>query len=151
MKKFSFLLFLIALVSVTCYAGKRDMKKDKTPKHSKNKKAELQETRWRLTEIDGKPVAQGDNRNEPFIMFAKKGRLEGNTGCNGLGGTYDLGRFDAIEIDAVSTKMACPDMAGEAYMNNALTYANRYMINGQYLLLYSDNLLLALFEAEYPE
>jgi len=151
MKKLSILLFLIALVSVTCYAGKKDMKKDQSPKHNTKGKAELEGTHWRLTEIDGKPVPRGDNRNEPFIMFAKKGRLEGNTGCNGLGGTYDLGRFDAIKIEAVSTKMACPDMSGEAYMNNALAYANRYMINGQYLLLYNDNLLLALFEAESPE
>ncbi|RYE21440.1 MAG: META domain-containing protein [Sphingobacteriales bacterium] len=153
MKKFGFLLFLIALVSisVSCYAGKRDMRKEKAPKHNTKKKAELEATHWSLTEIDGKPVASGDERIMPFIMFGKKGRLEGNTGCNSLGGTYDLGRFDAIKIEAVSTKMACPDMTGEAYMNNALSYANRYMINGRHLLLYNDNLLLALFEAKDAE
>ena len=151
MKKFSFLLLLIALVSVSCYAGKRDMKKDKAPKRTTKKKAELEGTHWRLIEIDGKLVAAANNRTEAFIVFAKKGRLEGNTGCNSLGGTYDLGRFEAVKIEAVSTKMACEDMAAEAYMNNALAYANRYMINGQHLLLYNDNLLLALFEAKPAE
>ena len=152
MKKISFLLLLIAMISVTCYAGKRDMKKDKPAKHNNKSKgkAELIDTHWRLSELNGKPVTTGNT--EAYIMFAKKGsRIEGNTGCNSLGGTYNTGRFEALKIEAVSTKMACPDMTSESQMNTALSYANRYMINGQYLLLYNDNLLLALFEAQYPE
>lgn len=82
-------------------------------------------------------------------MYSKGSRLMGHTGCNSIAGKYEKGRHDDIKYEAITTKMACMGANHEGYLLEALSGANLYMLNGQNLLLYRDNLLLAIFEAKF--
>lgn len=110
--------------------------------------ASLEKTYWKLADVNGNALSTSSNGREAYIMLiSKKSRVEGNTGCNSLAGKYEMGRHGYIKFTVAGTKMACGNMETENYMQNALSNANRYVINGQNLLLYNDNLLLAIFEA----
>ncbi len=132
------LLFSVFLMACACTAF---AKKGGGP-------ATLENTYWKLAEVSGKPITTPTDAREAFLtLISKKSRVQGNTGCNSLAGKYEMGRHGFIKFTVASTKMACADMSTENYMQSALSGANRYVINGQNLLLYNDNLLLAIFEA----
>lgn len=111
----------------------------------------LQDVKWVLLDIAGKPLNTGSENTPYLIMYSKGSKLEGSTGCNSIGGSYKKGRHDDISFQGITTKMACSDMKAEKLMQDALNRTNLYMLNGQNLLLYNDNLLLAIFEARFEE
>jgi len=49
-------------------------------------------------------------KGEPFLKFADDGTYSGSDGCNGLGGTYEVGEDELILKPGFSTLMACPDI-----------------------------------------
>ena len=126
-----------------CFCAKKKKKK-KTPTT-----AELDGTYWALYEMDGKPVKTPANEREAYIkLIDKKSKLEGYTGCNIITGNFDLGR-EYLTFDAATTERACKDMTVENYVMAALNNANRYEINGLYLLLFKGTYLLGIFEARF--
>lgn len=147
-------LTLILGLSLSCLhadAGHKDKtKKQKatTAKQAKNKKPALDETYWRLSELNGKMVAQSGG-NEAYI-FLHKGKLTGNTGCNDISGKYEDSRRDnSLTFEPAVTEMACMGrMETETYMLNTLKGATRYRLNDNHLMIYNNALLLAIFEAK---
>lgn len=141
----SILLLLAIVVAIGTPATAQQKRKVK-----QRTKAELLGTYWRLFEIDGKKVETPADAREVYIKLAdsKKSELEGYAGCNLITGTYKLGK-ETISFEAAATMRACDDMTTENYIFNALNNANRYDINGLYLLVYKGTYLLAVFEAKY--
>ncbi|MCD6064332.1 MAG: hypothetical protein K0R82_2243 [Flavipsychrobacter sp.] len=136
------LLFLSLALPFSLYADIKGKKKATTAK----KKATIMNTYWRLAEMNGKPVPEVAQNSTPYIYLQdKKSQLLGHTGCNTIGGEFAIGKYNYIGFEPVYTEMACPDVT-ESYILNALKGANRYNINEENLLLYNDNLLLAVFE-----
>lgn len=74
-------------------------------------------------------------------------KVNGNGGCNSYFGTLmtdaSTGTFNASQLG--STKMACENMAVESNFMSMMQKANRYVVNGNTLELYQDNLLLLKF------
>lgn len=128
--------------------------KDFTPKKLSEKEKlapPLEGVKWALLDINGKPLTDNTGTTPYIIMFSKGSKLEGHTGCNIIAGSYKAGRHDDLTFQPVTTKMACSDMKTESMMNEALGRSNIYMLNGQNLLLYHDNMLMAIFEARFEE
>lgn len=74
-------------------------------------------------------------------------KISGNAGCNNYFGTAKLepssGNFSAGQMG--STKMACENMSVEKNFMDMMSKANKYVVNGNVLELYQDNLLLLKF------
>jgi putative lipoprotein len=146
-------LTLILALSLGClhadadHKDKKKKEKTTTTKKAKPKKAALDETYWRLSELNGKMVSQ--TGNEAYI-FMEDGKLTGNTGCNDITGKYNDSRRDnSLKFEPTVTEMACIDkMETEALLLYALKGATRYRLNGDHLMIYNDALLLAIFEAK---
>ncbi len=126
----------------------KEAEKAAAPKKWSEKQKEnppLKEVKWVLTDETGKSMGDA-----AYIQLQPKGdKLAGNTSCNNIAGSFKEGKDNVIKFTAITTKMACSDMKTENRMLSALNGANRYDMNGQNLLLYRDNLLLAIFEAKF--
>ena len=111
--------------------------------------APLQDTRWVLLELDGTPIVVEANAEAPYLeLSSTKASAYGFGGCNRFFGSYQVGgaslRFGAMG----ATRMACPEgMDQEQAFLRALEATTRYEVYGSKLLLFSDDALLARFEA----
>lgn len=110
----------------------------------------LEDSYWRLTEIDGQPVRPVPGGREPhLVLFA--GRVNANSGCNKLLAPYTLPAAGVLRLGTLaSTRMACPEgYAGqEAAYTAALQAATRYQVDGKRLTLGDDDTAARLrFEA----
>ncbi|PKN40343.1 MAG: hypothetical protein CVU60_16025 [Deltaproteobacteria bacterium HGW-Deltaproteobacteria-18] len=106
------------------------------------------DTRWRLVELFGKPVAE--NTRFPFILLdAQAGRISGFGGCNSISGSYELKAGKRIRFtNMASTMMACPDMDTEQEFFNVLAMTDNFACNGKTLFLHKARMApLARFEA----
>ena len=83
------------------------------------------EGKWRITELDGKDVKQ--TADEPrTVTFDKNGKYFCETGCNNLSGDFTT-NYTAISFgDAMSTRMACPDMSTEEALSRLLPTVTSY-------------------------
>ncbi|WP_326984136.1 META domain-containing protein [Chryseobacterium sp. MYb264] len=74
-------------------------------------------------------------------------KINGNAGCNNYFGTAKVdpssGNFSAGALG--STKMACDNMSVEKNFMDMVGKANKYVVSGNTLELYKDNLLLLKF------
>lgn len=98
----------------------------------------LTEKYWKLTEINGKPVkADSTFMKEPHVIFkTAENQVNGNGGCNGFGGQYELKSPNRIKVgNLVSTQMACPALEIENQFTKALESADNYFVNGDTLVL----------------
>ncbi|MFT3826345.1 MAG: META domain-containing protein [Chitinophagaceae bacterium] len=140
------LVMAFAVVTLSCKSKQKSMTDGKA-------NADLQETYWKLVEINGKkPGPTPAGKREMHIKFRKEqNRLEGFGGCNGLGATYELKEGNRIHISAViSTQIACSDLEIENALKQALETADNYSINGLNLSLNKARMApLARFEAVY--
>ena len=97
--------------------------------------------RWRLVELEGQPSIAGGGAREAHIVFSRSddvNRVGGATGCNSMGGTYEVDGDRIRFVDLFSTKMACVEedrMRQEARFLGALQLADRYAISGDTLTL----------------
>ncbi|MDV7697646.1 META domain-containing protein [Chryseobacterium soli] len=93
---------------------------------------------WKLTELNGQPIALKSPKNNPhFKLNMTDMRYEGNAGCNGLGGTFEI-KPDIMRIkfnQGISTMMACEDLDIENQFTKALLTADNYSVNGNTLTL----------------
>jgi uncharacterized lipoprotein YbaY/heat shock protein HslJ len=113
--------------------------------------ADLQDTYWKLLELDGNPVESPKGSREIHLILATAdSRAHGFAGCNNFFGTYQL-EEDALSFSPLgSTMMACPEgMDIEQSLLQALGAATRAEISGQIMRLYADDRLLARFESVY--
>lgn len=94
--------------------------------------------KWKLTELNGQPIALKNPKNNPYFKLEMKGmRYEGNAGCNGLGGTFEI-KQDVMRIkfnQGMSTMMACEDLDIENQFTRAILAADNYSVNGNTLTL----------------
>lgn len=94
--------------------------------------------KWKLTELNGKPIELKNPKNNPYFKLNMKGmRYEGHAGCNGLGGTFEI-KQDVMRIkfnQGMSTMMACEDLDIENQFTKAILAADNYSVNGNTLTL----------------
>ncbi len=93
----------------------------------------LTNTYWKLVELNGKPVGEAEDgkRKEMFILLATKdNRVSGNAGCNGFGGTFNLGpgAFRLSFSQMMRTQMACDVLDLENSYLSVLEQADSYYI-----------------------
>ena len=113
--------------------------------------AELQNTYWKLLELDGQPVVTPEGMREANLVLTGDGsKAHGHAGCNNFFGTFLLAD-DTLSFSALgSTMMACPEgMDTEQAFLEVLGETTRYEISGQFLTLFADDRPLARLEAVY--
>jgi heat shock protein HslJ len=92
-----------------------------------------------LEDLGGKGVV---DRTQSTISFAEGGKVSGRGGCNRYFGTVEISG-DKLKFGAMgSTKMACPEalMDQEDRFLAALQKAERYAMQGAYLLIYVNGM-----------
>lgn len=144
MKLLHYAILILCVFTISCKTSKKG---SYAPKGD----SRLMDTYWRLSEMNGKPVINPADAPEVHIRLTeKKRRITGFAGCNRITGTFELGKQGVIAFKAGSTMMYCEGrMDIENHLMQTLTNANRHVINDRHLLLYNDNRLLAVFEAQY--
>jgi heat shock protein HslJ len=85
---------------------------------------------------------------EAILNFDADGTLTGNTGCNQLGGDYQVEGDQITFGQIVSTLIGCPDleMAQEDSMHQVLTGTASFKIEGNTLTITNNNMVL-VFES----
>lgn len=110
----------------------------------------LENTHWRLVEVNGEPVVTPANGRDVYMVLSREGdiqKLQGHAGCNGLGGDYKL-EGNKISFQVITTRMYCESqMKTENQFTQMLSATDRYAIRGTRLELYSGSELLGKFEA----
>ncbi len=112
--------------------------------------AELVNTYWKLSELNGKPAKLEVGKKEVHMVFMnEENRVHGFSGCNRFSGTYEEkdGRLHFGQMAA--TMMACMEgMEQEQLFLKALGKTTRYTVNGDNLALYSgDEKMVLRFRA----
>ena len=106
---------------------------------------------WRLTELQGKPVAPPEaDKQVPSLAFdAATGQVSGFAGCNRLTGKPTFAPGNRIRFGNLAvTRMACPDMTMEDEFLKVLEAADSYFQEGSALVLHRARMApLARFEA----
>lgn len=122
----------------------------------KQERERITEKYWKLTEINGQPIAgKGEMQREPFIILKEQdNRLSGSGGCNTLIGTYELDEAtNRISFSHVgATMMACPDMEVETQLLKILEMTDNFSLSadGTQLSLNRARMApLARFEVVY--
>lgn len=109
----------------------------------------LKDTYWKLVELRGQPVVKGPR--DSYMVLKDGGQVQGNGGCNGMGGTYTLKAPDRLSFGPmVSTQMACVDgMETETGFHAVLQQVDSYVIgdDGRLQLLKARMAPLAVLEA----
>jgi copper homeostasis protein (lipoprotein) len=98
--------------------------------------AALQDTEWTLVAVGGQPVAGDTSRRPGFRLSADGRKVQGQAGCNRMGGTYELQGQSLKFGPLITTKMACPAMQTEQAFLKALDATTRYEIVGSNLTLF---------------
>ncbi|HEY3403453.1 MAG TPA: META domain-containing protein [Ohtaekwangia sp.] len=114
--------------------------------------ANLENTYWKLSEMNGMPVVTpADAKEVHFILTSENGesRIKGFAGCNALGGNF-VRNGNKINFVTVTTRMMCAErMDVENYLIGVLTNTDSYKISGETLELYQGNTFLAKFDSVY--
>jgi heat shock protein HslJ len=145
----SLFLFFLALVGCSFYACNSQKAAAANPGN-----AEITETYWRLTELNGKPVGPTPaNKKEVHIKLRKNGNLEAFAGCNGIGGHFELKEGGQISFSNImGTMMACNELEAENKLLEALRITDNYIHHGKNLMLNKGKKApLARFEADYSK
>ena len=114
--------------------------------------ADLVNTYWKLTELNGKPATLGAGKKElHLVLELEKNTVRGFSGCNRFSGTYQKNTNKLKFGPMAATMMACMEgMEQEQAFLKALGRTERYAIKGNSLSLYSDDeKLIPRFEAVY--
>jgi heat shock protein HslJ len=112
--------------------------------------AQLENTYWKLVDLNGKPVAAAARRREPYLRLNPEGKtLQGSGGCNAMRGAYQLDGSKLRLTQIATTRMACPDpyMNQESAFLKALEATDSFKISGDTLELHGGGKSIARFEA----
>lgn len=135
-------MLIAACASNTTQTGQAETTSDSTAI------ATFESTRWQVVSLPGAPVPDSTQENVLFVQFETgTGRVSGFAGCNNFSGTYTLQSQELSIRKLISTKKACPGLAAEQALLNALESANRYQILVEALELYRTDSLVATFTA----
>ncbi len=111
---------------------------------------DIENTKWRLVELNGEPSLPSDGRNQAGISFVSRDHtIAANTGVNGMGGEYAI-NGDALTIKpGMMTMMAGPPpmMRQEQVFIAALSSVTGYRLNGETLELLDNSHVLMRFVA----
>lgn len=112
--------------------------------------SEFQNTYWKLTALNGKPVFVGERQREPSLVLDSENlRVAGYGGCNRLMGSYEVKGNGVHFGQLAGTMMACPDgMDTEKEFLDTLPQVTRWRIVGEHLEFYdTSGKVLGRFEA----
>lgn len=115
--------------------------------------AALLNTRWRLVEIDGRPLTLADGQREPYLQLSGEGnRVRGFGGCNVLSGRFEQGS-DGFQFKGLAlTRRACAGAAGvqeSDYLASLQATARRQIVGDALQLRDAQGRLRLRFEALY--
>jgi heat shock protein HslJ len=99
-----------------------------------NTEASLTGKRWKLVELNGKPV----EKTEAFLILDKdKNTVSGNLGCNTFTGSYDLQTGNRIKFSQIAStlKMCLNNMEIEDGLKRVFEMADNYNVNEKNLVL----------------
>ena len=108
-----------------------------------------EEVIWKLVELNGDVNAAFDEENTFTLKFlSEEGKIGGVGACNRFFGTYSIEEDDDIELKIVgSTLMAGPNVEFERPYFDALESVDEYKIVKGQFHLFSDDKLVAKFNA----
>jgi putative lipoprotein len=120
---------------------------------SVNPLAELNNTYWKLTELNGNPVVMGEKqKKEAYLQLVSEGaKVRGFSGCNNFNGIYVV-KGNLLEFGRIAqTKMMCMGgMETEQAMMTVLSATAYYSISEERLtLLNTEKKPVAKFQATY--
>jgi heat shock protein HslJ len=134
MKKIIYVFASLFLLLQACNGSKK-----MATGEPKQMETSLTDTYWKLTELNGKPVGEaGEERREVYLVLRKKdNRAQGNAGCNGYGGTYELNTngFNIKFSQVMHTMMACPGLDLENEYLKVIEVADSYYVKDGVLQL----------------
>ena len=122
------------------------------PNASPAPQASLTNTYWKLTQLDGAPVAMAPQQErEVRITLTADGKVTGFTGCNRVMGGYTLAGTALRFTQLAGTRMACPPplMQLESAVLANLNSVTGYQLDGEKLILLKDGAPVARFESVY--
>ena len=110
--------------------------------------AALENTYWKLIELNGRPVQTFPGEREAHILLFS-GHASGSSGCNKLMGRYTVSAGTLRIGPLASTRMACPPamMEQETTLTATFDRPSSYRITGETLTLFDGDTVLARFEA----
>lgn len=94
----------------------------------------IEDVRWQLIELNGKPIESGEYQTQPFILMqSETSRINGNASCNTFNGGYTIKSNQRIDVDEnlAMTRMACPDMNQEQAFIDMLTTVETYAVDAE--------------------
>lgn len=95
----------------------------------------LESSVWRLVEWPGQAIPRPPDGVQPTLEFAAGGTASGELPCNGFRASYTL-EGEALRFGPLrSTKRACPALAAEQELAQALAQVDRYERDRGRLLL----------------
>lgn len=106
--------------------------------HNTSSHASLENSYWKLVELNGKPVAAFDHQQEAHIILrgGNPAALSGSGGCNRLLGSYTLSGTTIDFSNTAMTMMACAEgMDTEQAFVRTLEGKKSWVINGDTLIL----------------
>lgn len=111
-------------------------------------KYSLAETKWKLVELNGKPVEATTGRDYFMNFDSKSGTFKAFVGCNNISGKYFMKSSNKVGFtNIISTRMACENMDVERNFFNNLQKTDNYMIEGEMLHLHIGKKAVAKFKA----
>ncbi len=113
------------------------------------KSASLEDTFWRLVELDGRPALPSNGPRDAGITFvSRQGIIGANTGINSMGGEYTLDGKHLAITPGMMTMMAGPEplMQQEQAFVAALGRITSYRINDRSLELLAGEDVVMKFE-----
>ena len=113
----------------------------------KNQKP-LEGTEWQLVQLGGESIQPVEGKYT-IQFFAEENRFAGVGECNHLTATYSTNeKRDLVLENAGMTRMMCPNQEAEDRFVEMLNKVTRYDMDGQMLMLFADDDLLAVFQAK---
>jgi heat shock protein HslJ/uncharacterized lipoprotein YbaY len=111
----------------------------------------LEETHWKLIEVNGIPVTTDARVPEANLTLHQSNHtVSGNGGCNRFSGSYSLNGDRLTFSQVMSTMMACVAPNPETPFRRAISATRRWRIDGQTLELLDDSRnVIARLEAVY--
>lgn len=134
-------------VKYRIWSASRKMKQaDRSPIETAETSKNIEDIRWKLVELNGKPV-QGEAETHYLILHSENKRIEAKANCNIIIAEYELKNEFQLRIgEGASTMMACPDNLEDDFLK-MLNAIDNFTTDGKSLSLNKARMMpLARFE-----
>ena len=129
----------LVVVLVGCCNCRAIQKKNQKP---------LEGTEWQLVQLGSESIQPVEGKYT-IQFFAEENRFAGVGECNHLTATYSTNeKRDLVLENAGMTRMMCPNQEAEDRFVEMLNKVTRYDMDGQMMMLFAENDLLAVFQAK---